>query len=933
MRTIRTNLSSFGSRWREKIDAWGQAERGHSESSHAQTFWSDLLRQFGVQSERFSLFEKEAVRATSGNTGAIDVFWSGVFIGEAKSVGKNLDAAFDQALDYLAGGSIKPHEFPRFVIVTDFNWIRLTRMGEDSFEVEFPIEEIADYTDQLTFLAGFETVSKHDEADASIEAAKLMARLYAAMTGDADDQVGEDAATDPEDEDDRVEQASIFLTRLLFLLYGDDAGLWREDLFYEFILNNTRDDGSDLGQQLHALFDTLNTPEGRRHKRLDAMMARFPYVNGSVFTDANHLEYFDADMREALLDACRFRWTRISPAVFGSMFQLVKSKEARRDAGEHYTSETNILKTIGPLFLDELRAEADRLIRNKSTALKELRAFRDRLSTYALVDPACGCGNFLVVAYRELRAIETDVIVELRRREGEDGISLDATLETKLTIGQFTGFEINWWPAKIAETAMFLVDHQANRQLAAAVGQAPDRLPIEITAHIIHGNALDLDWSMQVPVTTGATYLFGNPPFLGHATRNDDQAAELRAAWGRNDISRLDYVTAWHAKALQFFNGRAGEWALVTTNSITQGDQVPRLFEPIFAAGWRIKFAHRTFSWNSEAPGKAAVHCVIIGFTRDRGARQRLWEYPDPAGVGIEQRPEVGINAYLVDGPNVLVNKRSTPLSPVIRPAVFGNMPRDSGHLIVEPEEYDVVMADPVAAKYVRPFRGSRELVRGLDRWCLWLVDLDPADVARSPILKERLAAVADFRSRSSAASTRGMAETPHLFGQRSQPSGTYLCLPAVVSESRRYFTAARFPGSTIVSNLAFHVQDPDGLQFALASSSMFLTWQRAIGGRLESRIRFANTLTWNTFPVPALDDKTRSAIVKAGQSVLQVRDHHPDRSLADHYNPLAMDPALLKAHADLDRVVDKALGAPRKLTTEKQRLEVLFSRYLELTA
>ena len=419
-------------------------------------------------------------------------------IGEAKSLGKDLDAATTQALDYLAGGSIGQHEWPRFCIVTDFENLRVTKLGDDGWTVSFTVDEVSAHIDQLMFLAGQETVTKKEEEEASIHASRLMADLYTAMLRDeeADELVGEDAPVDPEDEDWQVQKTSVFLTRILFLLYGDDAGLWEEDLFYRFVLHDTT--GENLGARLNTLFQVLNTPASRR-RRVPVELERFPYVNGSLFAVHQEQEFLDADMREALLAACRFHWTRISPAVFGSMFQLVKSKEARRADGEHYTTEANILKVIEPLFLDELRDEANRLIRNKTTTVKALRDFRDSLSKMTFLDPACGCGNFLVVAYREMRAIETDVIVEIRKREGQEGMALDASWEQKLNIGQFYGFELNWWPAKIAETAMFLVDHQANRALAAAIGDAPERLPISITAHISHGNALALDWAEQVP--------------------------------------------------------------------------------------------------------------------------------------------------------------------------------------------------------------------------------------------------------------------------------------------------------------------------------------------------------------------------------------------------------------------------------------------------
>ncbi|MCX7540526.1 DNA methyltransferase [Corynebacterium antarcticum] len=929
-------LRSFATHWATEITDWQDTGEQGTEKKYAQSFWSDLLDCFGINAARRRLFEREATRASTGRHGWIDFFMPGIAIGEAKSLGINLDAAADQIDDYLAGGTVSQAEFPRYAILTNFQTLRIKKLDTDETALVFDVTDIADHYDDLIFLIGGDTLTREEEEAASITAAKLMADLYVAVLGDdeADEPVGNDpeVSTTPEDEDEREATTSILMTRLLFLLYGDDARLWEPDIFYRWVDQETTP--ASLGAQLGQLFDLLNTPIHRRPRHLPDLLARFPYVNGSIFADNIGMEYFTPATRDALLAACRFQWTSISVSVFGAMFQLVKSKEARRAAGEHYTSETNILKTIGPLFLDDYQERADRLIRNKSSRLKDFDALMDEMAANIYCDPACGSGNFLNLAYARLREIETALIVEKRKRfvtTGGATRTLFIEAEQKLSIDQFHGFEIGWWPAKIAETSMFLVDHQANRKLAKAIGEAPERLPITITAHIHHGNALRLNWRETLPLPKGQTFIFGNPPFLGHATRTDEQAADLREVWGVKSIGRLDYVTGWHKKAIDFYRDRPGEFSYVTTNSITQGDQVPRLFGSIFDGGWIIKFAHRTFSWDSQAPGQAAVHCVIVGFTKDHTVKPRLWDYPHVKGEPVEQKVTQSINAYLVDGPNVLVKATNKILSPELSPAVFGNMAR-GGDLIVEADEYEEVMADPIAAKYVRPFRGSREILHNLDRWCLWMVVLDPADVGKSPVLKQRLNSVAEFRAASTAASTREMANTPHLFGQRSQPETDYLAIPSVVSENRRFLTAQRYGAETIISNLAFHVVDPEGLQFALASSSMFITWQKTVGGRLESRLRFANTLTWNTFPVPALDEKQRQAIIDGGQKVLEARALHPDRSLADHYTPLAMSPDLLGAHRTLDRSVDTAFGAPRLLQDEKERLELLFTNYARMT-
>lgn len=410
------------------------------------------------------------------------------------------------------------------------------------------------------------------------------------------------------------------------------------------------------------------------------------------------------------------------------------------------------------------------------------------------------------------------------------------------------------------------------------------------------------------------------------------QKAELTEAWGNaKGVKNLDYVTGWHIKTLDLLRDRVGEFAFVTTNSIAQGQSVPLLFGTIFHEGWHIKYAHQTFAWDSEAPGQAAVHCVIVGFTRKRGTKPQLFSYETPKGEPQEKTVSQ-INAYLVEGPNVLVREQKTPLSPVITPAIFGSMANDGGHLVVKKQDYAVVAADPIAAKYLRPFYGSEELLHDKERWCLWLEDLSASELTKSSILKERVNACQTHRSSSTRAATRKLAEYPTLFGERRQPTEDYLCIPSVVSENREYMTTQHYSADVVVSNLAFHVSDPTGLMFAIISSSMFIIWQKTVGGRLESRIRFANTVTWNTFPVPNLDEKTRQKIIAAGQKVLEARALQPGVSLADQYNPRVMKRELRKAHDALDSVVDKAFGASRKLTTESQRLEFLFRHYLELT-
>ena len=898
---IRKNAAAFVNEW-----AGETYEKGESQS-----FWSDLFAVYGVRRRNVAKFEAQA-RRIAGGTGFIDVFWPGMMIAEQKSTGKDLDAAEAQAMDYLT--TVSDAEMPRYVVTCDFSTFRVRDLeapaGEGS--VTFALEDFPTECERLGFIAGYQKRSfgSEEQVAASVKAAQLMASLYEELEKSGYDE----------------HQSSIFLVRTLFALFADDSGLWERDLFLEYLETRTSPDGSDLGAALAVLYQALNKPAEKRLSKADELIQRFPYVNGSVFGETIEIPYFDKAMRDKLIAACFFNWGEISPAIFGSLFQAVKSRDARRALGEHYTTETNILKVIEPLFLDELR---QRFIDNQHN-VRGLRKLQQDMGTLRFLDPACGCGNFLIVAYREMRALELEVLKRLQELDPSSAqMVLDASQLLQVRMTSFYGIELEEWPATIAQTAMFLVDHQANQDMALALGLAPDMLPLVDSSHILVGNALQTDWSQLLPASENVC-IFGNPPFLGHATRNNEQAAELRQVWARDDIGRLDYVTGWYKKAIDYFGYLPGRWAFVSTNSIVQGEPVPALFGPVFSAGWRIRFAHRTFAWTSEAPGAAAVHCVVIGFDRGIKPPARLFSYTDLRGAPTEE-PAKTINGYLVDAPNVLVDQRRTPLSPDLPKVVFGNMPRDGGNLLVAPDEHAEVMADPHAAKYVRRFVGAKELIHNQDRWCLWLVDLDPADVVRSPVLKARLEAVRNFRAVSKAASTRAMAATPHLFGQRSQPSVQYLCIPRHVGEDRRYFTVASLPPEVIVGDSNFEAPDPDGYLFGVLSSSMFLTWQKTVGGRLESRLRFSNTVVWNNLPLPSVPEATRQKIIDAGHGILEARKLHPERSLAGHYNPLSMDTQLIKAHDRLDAAVDRAFGAKRTCANEKDRQEILFTRYAEL--
>lgn len=767
---------------------------------------------------------------------------------------------------------------------------------------------------------------------AAVAAARLMGRLYSELDA---------AQVDAHD-------ATLLLARLLFVLFGDDADMWKPgSLFERWLSEHTSAD--TLHNDLVGLFEVLNTPENRRSLPEGSPLQPFRYINGGLYADPLALQPLPPAFRDALLEACQFNWSTISPAVFGSMFQTVKDRVARRTAGEHYTTEHNILKTIRPLFLDEYRNRLDQSW-DSPTKLKKL---HNDLAEARYLDPACGCGNFLVVAYRELRALELEILKRLRdlamvhasnKKVERAQLSLDVTKDVKVTMDHFFGIEIEEWPARIAETAMLLVNHLANQQMAIEFGVAPDPLPITVAPTIIHGNALRVNWNTVVPASP-VMVVFGNPPYAGKKQRTAQQTADMQHVWGSAYSGEADYVTSWFTKAVNYFGDTPGRWAFVSTNSVAQGVVVAPVFGDLFARGWRITFAHRTFAWSSEAVGEAIVHCVIVGMSNRPARRHRLFEYPTPTSQPIELDVPT-INAYLVNGPNVLVTDRRDALNPQLDSDIrFGSMAADGrptaddgdggGGLLVKHTEYiELDPSDTVAAKYLRPFVGARELLHGTPRWCIWIPDDKlPADVANSPFLQARIEHVHHFRSEvAKDAGVRAAAATPWRFNRVQQPTSAYLCIPRHVSENYRYYPAARFEPDIISGDHNFVVNDPAGFFFALISSSMFLTWQHTVGGRIKSDPRFASTYTWNTLPLPTVDSQSRRQIIQAGKQVLAARALHPSRSLAEHYDPDSMDPELVAAHRHLDELVDAAFGATDGCQNRLQRQEILFTRYAALT-
>jgi hypothetical protein len=626
--------------------------------------------------------------------------------------------------------------------------------------------------------------------------------------------------------------------------------------------------------------------------------------DGGCDTAAGTGDAFDRAVRAARA----VDWARVDPAIFGALRQLVRTDGVGRQSGAHYTAEATIRRALDPLVFDELRTQLA-----ASAGAPALHRLWDRLAALRLFDPACGCGNFLLVGYRELRTLERQLTDRLAALGEDPGPS-------RVRLAQLYGIEIDKCSARLARAALRVLGRQCG---------GDDSEPVIVT-----GCALDLDWAALLPPGEQVV-IAGNPPFRGHKERTAIQGAGLRAVWRTTGVRHLDYATGWFAKALEYFGPHAGRWAFVCTNSVVQGESVPPVFRPVFAAGWRISFAHRTFAWSpdgaehGEAGAPAAVHVVIVGFSRGTAA-PRLFDYAHPGGAPVEV-PVRRLNGYLVDGPDVLVEPRRTPLCPQLPAIRAGSTGIDWNHLTVAAGDRDQVRADPVAARYLRRFVGGRELINDLPRWCLWMAgpDFDPGDLHRSALLRHRVELVRAARTRAARVATRRLADAPHLFGEIRQPTGAYLAMPQTFTQARSHATAARLGAEVIASVKLFTAPDPDGLLFALFSSAMFLTWQRTVGGRLKSDPSFSASIVWNTLPLPPLAPARRAEIAAAGAAVLTARGTGP---LARQYAPGRMSAALRTAHVELDELVDRAFGATGRCVGETERQRLLFARYAELT-
>lgn len=909
---------------------WSSAER---EQADKQTFWNEFFDIFGIPRRTVASFE-EPVRRLRGTYGFIDLLWKGKLLIEHKSAGASLEAAETQAFDYLHDLQTvgRGDEIPRYVLLSDFKNFALFDLEPEEqlnlplfrnrrfTRLQFPLADLPLHVRAFAFIPGYQVPVYKPQDPLNLKAVEIMATVHDTLK--AGGFSGHDLMR--------------FLVRVLFCMFADKTGIFQPDAFRLFIENRTSPDGSNLGAQLNELFATLDKQEDRRQKNLDDDLKQFPYVNGALFSERLDSAAFTGPMRKALLDAANYKWAEISPAIFGALFQEVMKPEERRKIGAHYTSERDILKVIHPLFLDKLREEFTAIQQDRSgRRAGRLEDFRVRLTKLKFLDPACGCGNFLVIAYRELRVLELEV---LRAQHGtQQGLTLDEVSGfSQVNVDQFYGIEIDEWPARIAEVALWLMDHQSNLQILSAFGQPYQRLPLKQSPHIHIGNALRMDWNDLIPAAE-CSYILGNPPFLGKSWMSNEQKHDMRLITTSqekiNGAGVLDYVAAWYFKASRFIHGGAIEVAFVSTNSLSQGEQPSVLWHHLYRAyEVTINFAYQTFDWMSEARGRANVDVVIIGFSPKPRPIKLI--FPAENGNSVEAGVQVtNISPYLIEGGDRAVTSKASPLCAV--PAgLYGSKPVDAGALTLLPADRELILSkEPNLATYMRPYVGTEELLHGKHRWCLWLENVPPSVVYQSDELSTRLKRVQTSRQVSKKASVRAASAFPALFTEIRQPESDYLAIPEVSSEKRHYIPMRFMTRETVCSNKIQMIPGADTFLFGVLTSEMHMAWVRLVCGRLESRFDYSTTLVYNNFPWPQSPMRAQKAKVEEQtQAVLAARLLYPDATLGQLYGPLSMPPELVKAHQALDRAVERCYR-PEPFSSERERVEFLFALYEQLTA
>ena len=908
------------------------------EKGDTQKFWLSLLGEvLGVEhpAEYITFEDQVHLDHTSFMDGYIPL--TRVLI-EQKGLGKDLRkpirqsdgsllTPFQQAKRYITELPVDSH--PKWVITCNFERFLIYDMNRPNGEPEeILLKDLPTEYYRLNFLVdtGDEHIKR--EMEISIQAGELVGKLYDAFLKQYKDASNERT----------LKSLNALCVRLVFCLYAEDAGIFgRHGMFHDYL----RDRGMQNGRRaLRDLFRVLDQRPEERDPYLaddDPELAAFPYVNGGLFSDENiEIPPFNDEIFSLLLTQASedFNWSDISPTIFGAVFESTLNPETRRKGGMHYTSIENIHKVIDPLFLNDLRSELDEIkqVSAAKTRQKRLTAFQDKLASLKFLDPACGSGNFLTETYLSLRKLENEALSMLLG--GQITFDLENLSPIKVSIKQFYGIEINDFAATVAKTALWIAESQMMKQTEDIVHMNLDFLPLKTYVNIVEGNALRIDWESVVPKAE-LNYIMGNPPFVGYSLQSEEQKKDILSIYvdekGKpyKTAGKIDYVAGWYFKAAQMMQDTIIRTALVSTNSITQGEQVAGVWKPMYDRfGVHIDFAYRTFRWDSEASIKAHVHCVIVGFSvAPNTTSKRLF-------INGRMLAVDNINAYLIDADDVFIESRSKPVC-AVPDMTTGNRPADGGHLIIEAEDYDnFIKAEPNAAKYIKKLVGSVEFLNGKDRWCLWLVGASPAEIRKMPEVMKRIEACRQDRLNSPDEGRRKLAERPSQFREIKNPD-TFIVVPAVSSERRRYIPIGFLDKNTIATNLVTIIPDATLYHFGVLTSNVHMAWMRTVCGRLKSDYRYSKDIVYNNFPWPTPTDAQRAKIEQTAQAILDARELYPDCSLADLYDEVTMPPELRKAHQQNDRAVMDAygfvVGTPER-TSESDCVAALMRRYQELT-
>lgn len=888
---IKSRAALFSNEWKDT----------KREEADAKPFLIDFLNIFDISQKRVATFEHR-VKKIDDASGYIDLLWPGTLLVEMKSRGQDLEKAYTQAKNYCHG--LKDHELPKIIMICDFHFFHIYR--EDGLNIKFELSKLLDNLQVFEELAGYQKRTYQEEDPVNIAAAELMGKLH--------DQLKDVGYTGT--------ALEAYLVRLLFILFADDTTIFQKGIFFDYLEQRTKEDGSDLAMHIDQLFQVLDIPEDKRLTTLDEQLNLFPYVNGHLFSERLPTAAFNSKMRQILLDCCKLDWGKISPAIFGSLFQSVMDAGERRNLGAHYTSEKNIMKLIKPLFLDELWDEFHTAGENHN----KLRTLHGKISKLRFLDPACGCGNFLITSFKEVRLLELAIVEKLLKGQMVTNVNQYFLVD----LDQFYGIEIGEFPSQIAQVAMFLIDHQMNMMVSEKFGEYIPLIPLKKSAKIIQADALETDWNKLV-TKDELSYIIGNPPFIGSNIMKQNQRDQIvREFENISGGGTLDYVTGWYIKAAKFILNSKIKVAFVSTNSIVQGEQTNLLWGLLQRKyGIKIHFAHRTFKWNNEAKGNAAVFCIIIGFANFDILTKSIFDYENINGEAIEIKVK-NINAYLIDADDVFLEKRTKPICNV--PGIIkGNYYAKSEGLIIEEEDLDyLVTNEPSSRKWIKLLIGADEFINNKKRYCLWLVNCPPEELRKMPLVLERVNRVREDRLKSTDKSMQHLA--PTRFRETNNPEKC-LVIPVVSSERRKYIPMGFINQDTISTNGNLIVPNAELYHFGILMSTMHISWVKLTCGRLKSDYRYSKDIVYNNYPWPeAPTDKHRLSVEEAAQAVLNTRVQFPNSSLADLYDPNTMPPLLVKAHQALDKAVDQCYRS-QPFTSEAKRIEFLFELYEKYTA